>query len=118
VTSARVSGALWDDIDRWNARERLRLSDPHARPHAWLTSGDEVIVPGWVCIVRPGSRRSAGLGRMTTMAVIGITGSTDGIGCDLRGLRSNGRCRLGPARIAGCERWALGLDPAPVPADR
>jgi hypothetical protein len=30
VTSARVSGALWDGIDRWNARERLRLSDPHA----------------------------------------------------------------------------------------
>ena len=28
---------------------------------------------------RPGSRQSAGLGRMTTMAVIGITGSTDGI---------------------------------------
>ena len=34
-------------------------------------------------------------------------------GCDLRGLRSNGRCRLRPRtrRIAGCERCALGLDP-------
>ena len=62
MTSARVSGALWDDIDRWNARERPRLSDLHARrphgvlaerPHAWLTSGDEVLVPGYVCIVRP-----------------------------------------------------------------
>ena len=34
VTSARVSGALWDDIDRWNARERPRLPDMHARPAA------------------------------------------------------------------------------------
>jgi SAM-dependent methyltransferase len=23
------------------------------RPHAWLTSGDEVLVPGYICIVRP-----------------------------------------------------------------
>ena len=45
MTSARVSGALWDDIDRW---------------HAWLTSGGEVLVPGYVCVVRP---RFAPVGR-------------------------------------------------------
>ena len=39
----------------------------------------------------PGSRRSAGLGRMTIMAVIGITGSTDGIGrATARVLRADG----------------------------
>ena len=63
MTSARVSGALWDDIDRWNALAsgrdcpicmRGRLHGVLAeRPHAWLTSGDEVLVPGYVCIVRP-----------------------------------------------------------------
>jgi hypothetical protein len=50
------------------------------RPHAWLTSGDEVSVRATSASFDPGSRRSAGLGRMTTMVVIGITGSTDRIG--------------------------------------
>ncbi|HET9563175.1 MAG TPA: hypothetical protein VFP27_01375, partial [Mycobacterium sp.] len=62
VTSARVSGALWDDIDRWTLASGrdypiCMRGRPHgvlaARPHAWLTSGDEVIVPGYVCVVRP-----------------------------------------------------------------
>jgi hypothetical protein len=48
----------------------------------------------------PGSRRSAGLGRMTTMAVIGITGSTDGIGrAAARVLLADGHRVSGRARV-------------------
>jgi diadenosine tetraphosphate (Ap4A) HIT family hydrolase len=56
-----VSGALWDDIDRWAAlasgrdcpictrgRPRGVLAE---RPHSWLTSGEEVLVTGYVCVV-------------------------------------------------------------------
>jgi NAD(P)-dependent dehydrogenase (short-subunit alcohol dehydrogenase family) len=69
----------------------------------------------------PGSRRSASLGRMTAMAVIGITGSTDGIGrATARVLLADGHRVLVHARSRGRGEpvaKALGGDVALVVGD-